>query len=320
MMDPPEHDRFRALVSRVFTPRAVTALEPMIREVIRGYLDPLNDASEFDVGRRLRRAVPGRGDLAHARRARRRAPADPPLARREPPPRAGPDRAEPRERAGHRSNRACTGISSRWRSARTRATTCSRASRRSPSTAATARRPASTTSRSPGFAVAPRRRGRRDGHEARRQRGGPVRAAPRPVAQDPRRPREDPARRRRDPPLPGRRRSTRAGTAWRSASSRAARFPRASPCSSSPARRRATRARSSAPTSSTSNGNRASASASATVCTAASAPRSARMESRIAIEELAQRWRELEVDEAGLRRVNMANVAGYSNVPVRAVR
>ena len=49
MMDPPEHDRFRALVSRVFTPRAVTSLEPMIREVIRGYLDSLNDASEFDV-------------------------------------------------------------------------------------------------------------------------------------------------------------------------------------------------------------------------------------------------------------------------------
>ena len=45
MMDPPEHDRFRALVSRVFTPRAVTSLEPMIREVIRGYLDPLNDAT-----------------------------------------------------------------------------------------------------------------------------------------------------------------------------------------------------------------------------------------------------------------------------------
>jgi cytochrome P450 len=48
MMDPPEHDRFRALVSRVFTPRAVTSLEPMIREVIRGYLDPFNDATEFD--------------------------------------------------------------------------------------------------------------------------------------------------------------------------------------------------------------------------------------------------------------------------------
>jgi cytochrome P450 len=48
MMDPPEHDRFRALVSRVFTPRAVMALEPMIREVIRDFLDPQNDAREFD--------------------------------------------------------------------------------------------------------------------------------------------------------------------------------------------------------------------------------------------------------------------------------
>jgi len=48
MMDPPEHDRFRALVSRVFTPRAVTALEPMIREVICGYLDPLRDSRRFD--------------------------------------------------------------------------------------------------------------------------------------------------------------------------------------------------------------------------------------------------------------------------------
>ncbi len=48
MMDPPEHDRMRALVSRVFTPRAVAALEPMIREVICSFLDPLRDASELD--------------------------------------------------------------------------------------------------------------------------------------------------------------------------------------------------------------------------------------------------------------------------------
>jgi cytochrome P450 len=48
MMDPPEHDRFRALVSRVFTPRAVTSLEPMIRDVIRTFLEPLDGASEFD--------------------------------------------------------------------------------------------------------------------------------------------------------------------------------------------------------------------------------------------------------------------------------
>jgi len=46
----------------------------------------------------------------------------------------------------------------------------------------------------------------------------------------------------------------------------------------------------------------------------------ARMESRIALEEIARRWQRLEVDEAGLRRVHMSNVAGYSNVPVRAVR
>lgn len=48
MMDPPEHDRFRALVSRVFTPRAVTALEPMIRDVVCSFLDPLSHAREFD--------------------------------------------------------------------------------------------------------------------------------------------------------------------------------------------------------------------------------------------------------------------------------
>ena len=46
----------------------------------------------------------------------------------------------------------------------------------------------------------------------------------------------------------------------------------------------------------------------------------ARMESRIAIEELAKRWRRLEVDTSGLRRVHMSNVAGYSNVPVYAQR
>ena len=46
----------------------------------------------------------------------------------------------------------------------------------------------------------------------------------------------------------------------------------------------------------------------------------ARMESRIAIEEIAERWPQLDVDEAGLRRVHMSNVAGYSNVPVRVTR
>jgi cytochrome P450 len=48
MMDPPEHDRFRALVSRVFTPRAMMACEPMIREVISASLDPLVERTSFD--------------------------------------------------------------------------------------------------------------------------------------------------------------------------------------------------------------------------------------------------------------------------------
>ena len=42
----------------------------------------------------------------------------------------------------------------------------------------------------------------------------------------------------------------------------------------------------------------------------------ARLESRIALEEWRRRWPAFEVDESGLRRVHMANVAGYSNVPV----
>ncbi len=48
MQDPPEHDRLRALVSRVFTPRAVAALEPMVRDVITGFLDQCDDGG-FDV-------------------------------------------------------------------------------------------------------------------------------------------------------------------------------------------------------------------------------------------------------------------------------
>jgi cytochrome P450 len=48
MMDPPEHDRMRKLVSRVFTPRAVASLEPLMREVITSYLDPLRGEKQFD--------------------------------------------------------------------------------------------------------------------------------------------------------------------------------------------------------------------------------------------------------------------------------
>jgi cytochrome P450 len=46
--DPPYHTLLRALVSRAFTPRRVTALEARIRELVAEYLDPLIGAGSFD--------------------------------------------------------------------------------------------------------------------------------------------------------------------------------------------------------------------------------------------------------------------------------
>ncbi len=47
MMDPPEHERFRKLVNRVFTPRAVESLEAMVRETVDEAVARLDPAS-FD--------------------------------------------------------------------------------------------------------------------------------------------------------------------------------------------------------------------------------------------------------------------------------
>src|SRR5579884_703530 len=46
--DPPAHDVHRSLLSRVFTPRRVSALEPKIREFCAHSLDPIADEKEFD--------------------------------------------------------------------------------------------------------------------------------------------------------------------------------------------------------------------------------------------------------------------------------
>jgi cytochrome P450 len=48
MMDPPDHNRLRVLVSRVFTPRAIGSMEPMVRNIITGFLDQV-DPTKFDV-------------------------------------------------------------------------------------------------------------------------------------------------------------------------------------------------------------------------------------------------------------------------------
>ena len=47
-MDPPEHDSLRALVSRAFTPKRVSALEEQIRQVCASLLDPFIGSGGFD--------------------------------------------------------------------------------------------------------------------------------------------------------------------------------------------------------------------------------------------------------------------------------
>jgi cytochrome P450 len=58
--DPPAHDVHRSLLSRVFTPRRVSALEPKIREFCSQSLDPLVGAKEFDLIADLGAQMPAR--------------------------------------------------------------------------------------------------------------------------------------------------------------------------------------------------------------------------------------------------------------------
>ena len=47
-MDPPQHTRYRKLVSRAFTPRHISALEPRVRSLAARFLDEYVGADEFD--------------------------------------------------------------------------------------------------------------------------------------------------------------------------------------------------------------------------------------------------------------------------------
>jgi cytochrome P450 len=58
--DPPAHDVHRSLLSRVFTPRRVAALEPNIREFCARSLDPLVGAREFDLIADLGQQMPAK--------------------------------------------------------------------------------------------------------------------------------------------------------------------------------------------------------------------------------------------------------------------
>ncbi|HTL84563.1 MAG TPA: cytochrome P450 [Acidimicrobiia bacterium] len=58
--DPPAHTVHRSLLSRVFTPRRVSALEPKIREFCASSLDPLMGEKEFDLIADLGQQMPAR--------------------------------------------------------------------------------------------------------------------------------------------------------------------------------------------------------------------------------------------------------------------
>ncbi|HET6953831.1 MAG TPA: cytochrome P450, partial [Acidimicrobiales bacterium] len=58
--DPPNHDVHRSLLSRVFTPRKMTAIEPKVREFCARSLDPLVGSGGFDFIRDLGAEMPMR--------------------------------------------------------------------------------------------------------------------------------------------------------------------------------------------------------------------------------------------------------------------
>jgi cytochrome P450 len=57
-MDPPDHTRMRAAISRAFTPRRVAALEPMIRQIARGHIEEAVEKGTFDFARDIAAKLP----------------------------------------------------------------------------------------------------------------------------------------------------------------------------------------------------------------------------------------------------------------------
>ncbi|HLN05645.1 MAG TPA: cytochrome P450, partial [Acidimicrobiales bacterium] len=58
--DPPEHGIYRSLLSRMFTPKRISSLEPDIRNLCARFLDPLVAAGGFDFVADLGSQVPMR--------------------------------------------------------------------------------------------------------------------------------------------------------------------------------------------------------------------------------------------------------------------
>jgi cytochrome P450 len=57
-MDPPDHNRYRGLVSKAFTPRRIAELEPRIRSIAVSYLDALVGRERFDVVKEFTARLP----------------------------------------------------------------------------------------------------------------------------------------------------------------------------------------------------------------------------------------------------------------------
>ena len=57
-LDPPDHTRLRALVTKAFTRRPVEALEPRIRAILAALLDKIDDPSGFDLMDAVARPLP----------------------------------------------------------------------------------------------------------------------------------------------------------------------------------------------------------------------------------------------------------------------
>jgi cytochrome P450 len=59
-MDPPRHDRLKALVIKEFTPEAVAAHEDAVTQIISGVLDSVADKEQFDLVADVARPIPSR--------------------------------------------------------------------------------------------------------------------------------------------------------------------------------------------------------------------------------------------------------------------
>lgn len=57
-MDPPRHDHVRNILSRLFTPNRIAALEPAVREIVCEHLDPLKQGTIVDAAVQIANPIP----------------------------------------------------------------------------------------------------------------------------------------------------------------------------------------------------------------------------------------------------------------------